>query len=254
MARALPRTLHVISKQTVTPNMLRVTLGGDGMLDFPEDQAGGYIKLMFTTEAESKPLMRTYTIRKQREDQMDVDFVLHSDRGPASNWATHCKVGDSIVVGGPGLKKPLDHSADYFLLVGDMTALPAISVNIEALPADAQGAAILEVIDQADIQPLNAPAGMELIWIINHQPGQRPEALASRVRQLHWPDGRVNVWAACEFTGMRALRQYFRDERQVDRGDLYISSYWKQGSNEDQHKQLKREDAVQAEGTQVMAG
>ncbi|WOD09907.1 siderophore-interacting protein [Pseudomonas sp. NyZ704] len=246
MARALPRNLHVISKHNVTPNMLRVTLGGDGMLDFPEDQAGGYIKLMFDAGPENKPLMRTYTIREQRVGEIDVDFVLHSDGGPASHWAAHCQTGDSILVGGPGAKKPLDHSADYFVLAGDMTALPAISVNIEALPADARGTAILEVIDQADIQQLNAPAGMELIWLINPEPGHRPEALAERMRQLPWPDGRVNVWAACEFTGMRALRQYFREERQVDRADLYISSYWKHGSNEDQHKQLKQADAVQA--------
>jgi NADPH-dependent ferric siderophore reductase len=63
MARALPRTLQVTGKQVVTPNMLRITLSGEDMHDFPADQAGGYIKLMFETGPDSKPLVRTYTIR-----------------------------------------------------------------------------------------------------------------------------------------------------------------------------------------------
>lgn len=246
MARAVPRTLQVTGKQVVTPNMLRITLGGEDMHDFPADQAGGYIKLMFETYPGSKPLIRTYTIRAQRENQIDVDFVLHGDGGPASNWAERCQTGERILVGGPGPRKPLDHSADHFLLAGDMTALPAISVNLEALPSDAQGVAIVEVIDQTDIQPLATPAGIELIWIVNPESGKHVHKLAERVRQLPWPEGRVNVWAACEFNGMRALRQYFREERKVQRADLYISSYWKHGSNEDQHKQLKQEDAVAA--------
>lgn len=42
---------------------------------------------------------------------------------------------------------------------------------------------------------------------------------------------------------MRELRRYFKEERQVARQDLYISSYWKCGSSEDQHKVFKREDS-----------
>ena len=112
MARALPRALQVTGKQVVTLNMLRITLSGEAMHDFPADQAGGYIKLMFETGPDSKPLVRTYTIREQRGNEMDVDFVLHGDGGPASNWAAACEAGDSILIGGPGAKKPLDHAAD----------------------------------------------------------------------------------------------------------------------------------------------
>ena len=84
MARPTPRTLHVIGKQAVSGNMLRVTLGGEGMQAFPDDQAGAYIKLIFPATAEQPQLMRTYTVRAQREHEIDVDFVLHDDGGPAS--------------------------------------------------------------------------------------------------------------------------------------------------------------------------
>ncbi|YCH21626.1 siderophore-interacting protein [Pseudomonas sp. D1-3] len=243
MARPAPRTLQVISSRFVTPHMLRLTLGGGEIDSFPADQESAYIKLMFSTPGSDKDLVRTYTVRQQRADQFDVDFVLHEDAGPASQWAKDAKPGDRIAIGGPGPKKLVDNSADWFLVIGDMTALPAISVNLEQLPVGARGHAIIEVIDAQDIQPLRHPAGIELHWLINPRPGENPQLLVDHVRQLEWLPGRPSIWAACEFSGMRALRQHLKQERQVDRKDLYISSYWKLGSSEDQHKAVKREDA-----------
>lgn len=118
-----------------------------------------------------------------------------------------------------------------------MTALPALSAKIRTLPEEARGYAVISVISAADIQPLHAPAGMELIWLTEGQ------ALAEAVRELEWLDGEAAVWCACEFDSMRALRQYFRNEKEVERDNIYISSYWKQGVSEDGHKVIKREDA-----------
>ena len=247
MARPTPRTLHVIGKQAVSRNMLRVTLGGEGMQAFPDDQAGAYIKLIFPATAEQPQLMRTYTVRAQREHEIDVDFVLHDDGGPASLWASNCQPGASILVGGPGPRKSLHEGPDWYLIAGDMTALPAISVNLESLPQDARGVAVLEILDEADIQPLQVPDGIELIWLVNSHPGDESHPLVERIRQIDWSPGRVQVWAACEFGSMRALRQFLREEREVARGDLYISSYWKNGISEDQHKLAKRADAEQAD-------
>lgn len=247
MKRPEPRLLQVIRSAAVTPNMLRVTLGGNGMSTFPAEQDGAYIKLMFPPQAEGKGIVRTYTVRHQRELEMDVDFVLHHDGGPAATWAQHAQPSDSILIGGPGPKKPLNPEADWYLIAGDMTALPAISVNLEQLPDQARGYAVLEVISEADIQPLKVPANVELIWLVNPHPGEQPDLLVERLQTLPWLEGRPSVWAACEFSGMRALRRYFREERQVERGDLYISSYWKLGSSEDQHKVVKQQDAVAAD-------
>lgn len=243
MSRPAPRTLYVIASRYVTPHMLRVTLGGPNISEFPADQESAYIKLIFPLADNPRGLMRTYTVRHQRADAFDVDFVLHEEAGPASHWAKHARPGDSILIGGPGPKKLVDNSADWFLIAGDMTALPAISVNLEQLPANAQGHAVIEVISEDDIQPLEHPAGLQVHWLVNAQSGERSEVLADHVRQLDWLPGRPSIWAACEFSGMRALRRHLKDERQVDRKDLYISSYWKLGSSEDQHKVAKREDA-----------
>lgn len=243
MSRSTPRELTLLRKQQLTPNMLRLTLGGSGMEFFPADQASAYVKLMFPRDGEARPVVRTYTVRAQRNGEIDIDFVIHQDSGPASSWALEAQPGDRILVGGPGPKKMVDHSADWFLIVGDMTALPAISVNLELLPPDARGHAVIEVIDAADIQPLDAPANVKIHWQINPHPGTDDDALFNRVQQLPWLSGRPYVWCACEFSSMRKLRSHFRARTDLGSDNLYISSYWKLGAREEQHKALKRDFA-----------
>jgi len=243
MARPEPRTLEVIRKQQLTPNMLRVTLGGPGLADFPADQTSAYIKLRLHDARSGRDVTRTYTVRSQRADEIDVDFALHEVCGPATLWAIAARPGDTVLVGGPGPRKLVRPDAPSYLLVGDMTALPAIAGNIELLACTARGTAVLEIMDEADMQELAAPPGLHIQWVINPHPGEAAHALLERVSSLPWPDRPPYVWAACEFSGMRLLRDYFRNERGVDTADIYISSYWKLGSDEDRHKLAKREDA-----------
>ncbi|TYL47798.1 siderophore-interacting protein [Marinomonas sp. IMCC 4694] len=241
MTRPQPRELRIVNKNHITPHMLRITLGGDQIHTLPKDQEGGYVKLIFP-QVSDKPILRTYTIRHQRDCEIDIDFVLHEDGGPASTWARHAQIGEAILVGGPGPVKPISGAADWQFFVGDMTALPAISVNLANLPDTAKGAAILEVLSQEDVLPLVHPSGIELHWVINPHPGESTKILLERVKALPWPKGSVSAWVACEFSAMKALRSFFKIEKQLLREHLYISSYWKKGNSEDQHKVVKRTD------------
>lgn len=250
--RPAPRIMTVLGTRRISPAMHRVTLGGEGMADYPPRQQGGYVKVMLApAPGGSKPIVRTYTIRHQRDREMDVDFALHGEAaasgdtsaGPATEWATSVRAGETIEIGGPGPAKPLPEGFDHYLIAGDMTALPAIAVNLEALPDDAKGVAVIEVQSEADQQDLIAPPGLEIRWLINDKPGQRPELLPDAVRAIDWPETRVYGWVACEFSSMRLLRTYLREERGLGADRLYISSYWKSGLVEDAHKVIKREDS-----------
>ncbi|MGM8897773.1 MULTISPECIES: siderophore-interacting protein [unclassified Psychrobacter] len=250
MAKPNPRLLEVKGIANTTPNMRRITLGGEGMQGFPADQESSYIKLMFAGEVGQKPIMRTYTIIQQRADKIDVDFVLHGlnhkgAEGPASHWAKTVQVGDTIMIGGPGPKKLINHEADWFLLAGDMTALPAITVNLAQLPKDATGYAVIEVLSEDDIQPLQKPENITIHWVINPVTTDSHYPLLDKINTLDWLDGEVAVWTACEFNSMRALRRYFK-EKSVNKAYFYISSYWKLDNSEDEHKVIKREDAALA--------
>lgn len=246
MARPEPRILTVIDSFRVTPNMHRITLGGAGLAGFPHGQSGGYVKLMLPGPQDGKATVRTYTIRHQSESTIDVDFALHGvggESGPATRWATNVQAGDTVKVSGPGAAKPLPDGPGPFLLAGDMTALPAMSVNIEALPEDATGHAIILIREAADKQDIAAPAGVTIQWLVDADLGANPALLVDAVREVPSVDALSYAWAACEFEAMKLLRQYLRVEHGFGTERLYISSYWKRGLIEDDHKQVKRVDA-----------
>ena len=246
MAKPQPRRLSVTKSERLTPNMHRITLGGRGLTDFPKDQDGAYIKFMLPTPEGQKPIVRTYTVRRQLKDAVEVDFALHGSRqlsGPATSWALRAKIGDEVLVGGPGAAKPLPQGTGPFLLVGDMTALPAISVNLESTLQEAKGHVIILIRHEADKQALEMPVNMTIEWIVDGKLGANPELLAQAVRRLPEIQDFNYAWVACEFEAMKLLRQYLRSENDFGKERLYISSYWKRGLIEDEHKDIKRADA-----------
>ncbi|MEQ8955864.1 MAG: siderophore-interacting protein [Gammaproteobacteria bacterium] len=257
--KLIPRNLEIVGTHEVTPNMKRITLGGEELEGFPAGMEGSYIKLWFPWPGESEvgmpdeskprgpgngPMMRTYTIRNHRPEkqELDIDFVVHGDEGPASGWAMNAKPGDRITISGPGVGQMVDTSADWFFMVGDMTALPALAANLKMLPDNARGYFVMEVIGESDIQDLAKPDGIEMHWVVNPHPGEDNRTLPDKVREMELLDGRPSVWTACEFSSMRALRHYFRQECNIDRFAVYASSYWKIGVSEDEHKLIKRRD------------
>ncbi|MFT5706886.1 MAG: NADPH-dependent ferric siderophore reductase [Oceanospirillaceae bacterium] len=261
MSRALPRKLEIVSKQKITNNMMRITLGGDDLMTFPDEQEGGYIKLHFaksgvlnenvlaqiqSDDTQQRPILRTYTVRNQRQDpkQIDVDFVLH-DTGLASNWALNSEIGSEIYIAGPGKKKSVDATADWVLIIGDMTALPAISVNLSSLAKTAQGYAVIEILHESDKQNLAVPSGVKLIWVVC-DPASQSTALVDIVKSLPKLAGNASAWLACEFDKMRLLRTYIYQDLQIPRRSVYASSYWKQGITEHEHKSVKRADSLSA--------
>ncbi|MGM8932239.1 siderophore-interacting protein [Salinicola halophyticus] len=251
MPKPAPRPYTVLNRQLVTPHMLRLTFGGEGMAGFPADQESAYVKLMVPDGQEeqgnARTVPRTYTVRHQRNGEIDVDVVVHDDGGPAATWAAAAKPGDTILIGGPGPAKRLPENVDWYLLVGDMTSLPAIGANLERLPPDAKGRAIIEVTSEADIQAFELPDGMRIDWLTNPHPGSDSDRLTDALREFDWLPGAPGIWVACEFSAMRKLRRHLIDDRGVGKREMYISSYWKLGASEDGHRVVKREDAEREE-------
>lgn len=181
--------------------------------------------------------LRKYTIRRidVAGGTFDVDFVLHEDVGPGSDFAFRAKSGDVIGMAGNGGKSvPLDR--DWYLLAGDETALPAIGRFLETLPETARGVALVEVADAAEEQSIDNKTGIEIRWL--HRNGAAPgttNLLPDTVRAVEFPSSGSSVfaWSACEFTAFKAIRAYIRRERKLKKNESLIVSYWRQGNRND---------------------
>ncbi|QJR80675.1 siderophore-interacting protein [Alteromonas pelagimontana] len=247
-----PILLTVDTNEILTDNMRRLTLIGDDLASYPDVSPGSYIKFLFdfdgnpvtTPETDREQTqMRTYTIRAldKANKTLTVDMALHGEgghSGPASDWARRAASGEQILVGGPGSTKDLPETFDWVIFAGDMTSLPAIASHLENLPAATQGYAVLNITSENDKQTLRKPDGVEIIWTTD----EKVSALSDTVAALEWLPGEPAAWVACEFSAMRQMRALLRNEKQVTHQSLYISSYWRQGRSEDQHKLDKRKD------------
>jgi len=265
--KRLPKTLSVKSAINITPNMRRVTLVGDALKDFPLNAEGAVIKLIFEqAQSEelaqsSKPPMRTYTLAQQRQSphEIDIDFMLHSHKdinldddsnstsntetqGIAVPWALSAKANDQVTFFGPGPVRFINLDAEYFLLAADMTALPALKANLKLLDINAVGKVFIEILSEADKQTLQLPENIELTWIINDTPGSDESPLFHAIQESEWPNTTVAIWAACEYKTMKKIRHYVKDERGIERSHFYVSSYWKKGDTEEQHKVIRKAD------------
>ena len=242
MSKKLSHT-KVMAKKRLSKNMMRITLEGEGLAHFPDGFDGGYVKIMIP-RYQGDTVTRSFTIRSfdPINKQLTLDMVSHGDTSPAAHWMNHVSVGDRVSIKGPGACKRLNLKADWFLLAGDMTALPAISVNLELLPDNAKGFAVLEIMSEEDRIELNAPKGMQLIWVINPTPTKTNSSLSDAVMAVPWMKNQASIWVAGEFNTSRVLRQHLLHEHQVDRNFIYISCYWKIGDTNEGLKAAKKND------------
>ncbi len=259
--RARPQlTLEVLRTERLTPHLVRVWVGGPGFGGFTDNgQTDHYVKIWFakpelgltppydistlreTLAPEDLPVTRTYTVRDVTEKALAIDFVVHGDEGIAGPWAAAAEPGQTVTFSGPGGGYCPDPAADWHLLLGDESALPAVSAALEALPADAVGEAFLEVYGPADELPVTVPAGVTLTWLHRGAAAAGTTGLlAAALAGATWRPGRVQVFAHGEREAMKAIRDVLKS-RQVARADLSLSGYWAYGRTEDRFQAEKRE-------------
>lgn len=273
-------TFEVISREQLAPHMIRLVLGGVGFDTFtPGDYTDSYVKIAivdpdvdivalphpltldsFDVLPEHKrPTVRTYTVRSVDDSlrQIAIDFVVHGEQGVAAPWAAAAEPGQPAYLMGPSGAYAPDPAADWHLLAGDESGLPAISAALEALPPNAIGKAFIEVSGPDDEIPLTSPDGVDVHWLyrggradlVSEDKAGDNAPLVAAVKEMLWLPGQVQVFAHGEAQAiMHNLRPYLRKERGVDAKWASISGYWRRGRTEETFRQWKAELAKAESG------
>ncbi len=249
---------EVAGVRRLTPHMSRVTFSGATLEDQAPDQ---YLKVFFPRPRQSEPVlpapldggevyswyktylampddvrppMRTYTVRALRPSvrEVDIDFVLHGDEGPASAWASQASEGDKVALLGPHGLYDVPEGTTWQLLVGDETAIPAIGAIVEALPAGTRAVVYVEIGDREDRQVFDTHGTVELHWIVR---GSAPvgEAVLDAVRKADLPGGTPYAWISGEANMVKLARRHLVRERGVDKRAICFTGYWRQGLSEE---------------------
>jgi NADPH-dependent ferric siderophore reductase len=230
----------------LTSRMVRVTFTGEALSGFGWNGPAAHIKLIFETpedqqagtpapQSAPRAAMRTYTPRRfdGAAGELDVDFVIHGE-GPASAWAERAAVGQPLTIAGPGRSYAVDPAADWYVLAGDDTAIPAICTILDVLPPSVKALALLEVIDSADEHALETrSANTEIRWLTRGaDPRHAGRELEANVRRMELPPGVGRIYVACEADAMRRIRKHLITERAFPRDRLVTRGYWRLGETD----------------------
>ncbi|MEV8631382.1 SIP domain-containing protein [Streptosporangium sp. NPDC051023] len=246
--RAFPLSvglLRVDRVEDLTPLMRRFVFTVENQDGLPVEEPGEIITLIWPAPDASEVILpeigrwrfpahagrqvtRNYTVRAYDPDRrlVTIDFFLHSDHGPASRWASGAVPGDQVGYGGTRVHWVSDPSAEWTLLAGDETALPALDAITETRPAGHPVFAVVEVRDAAERPALAAPGAL-ITWLYR---GDRPPgssgAIEAAVRSLDLPAGRGQIWAAGESLSIQSLRRHLLEERGLGRDQVSALGYW----------------------------
>ncbi|WP_432572444.1 siderophore-interacting protein [Kineococcus sp. SYSU DK005] len=244
------RRAVVVRTERITPQVVRVVLGGEDLADLRAEHADSYVKVVLPAPGtaleepldvaavraarprEEWPVVRTYTVRAvdAERGEVTIDFVHHGDEGVAGPWAAAARPGDVVHLMGPGGAYSPDPAAPWHLMVGDASALPAIAASLERVPAGARAVAVVQVHGPAEQQALPCPGELRVHWLHG---APDPEALVELLRSLELPAGAPHAFVHGEADCVRAVRRWVRTDLGVPREMLSASGYWRRGRTED---------------------
>lgn len=231
---------QIIVKETlrVTPGMLRVVFTGEDLADFSSIAPDDHVKLFFPS-ATGEDEKRDYTPRSfdNATKSLTIDFALHEgghEAGPATSWAMHAKAGDVLQLGGPRGSTVVSPDFDWWLLIGDETALPAIARRLETRPQNTKIKAIITVANPADEQYLEqfvGKAGCDIVWIQRAAAqANDPTPILDLLQEMELPQGDGFLWIATEGMVARAIRDYLVNTRGQPLAWTKSSGYWLKGT------------------------
>lgn len=235
----------------VTPNMRRVTFTGPDLASFPALGYDQYVRLLLPRagqqepvlpvgaswyaalmkmDRDERPVVRNYTLREVRQSacEVDIDFVLHGDAGPAAAWAAAASPGQNVGLIEQGTLWTPDPSAEHLLLCADDTGVPAALAILERLPDDTDVTVVLEVNGPVDEQPVS---GRHVVtWLHRGDPHATPgRLLLAYVPTLGQRVGRGQAWLAGESAMATGLRRHLVRERGYAKADVSFTGYFKAG-------------------------
>ena len=216
----------VVAREQLSDHLVRVVLGGEGLAGFtstgiPDEWVGLVVPGQFQS--------RYYTVRSWHGGELVLDVVVH-DEGLVTEWAwssgRDC-VGDRVTLTEPKGSFAMPDTATWLILVGDLTAMPAMARVIEwTRSLDRLDRRAVRVFAEVpDDLPGYLPDDTDVTWLV--PPGPSESALASVVEAIDWPEGEGYFWMAGESSQMRAIRKHLMRKVGLPSTAYDVMGYWR---------------------------
>ncbi|MEP9361374.1 siderophore-interacting protein [Nocardioides sp. CN2-186] len=206
----------VLRREQLADHLVRLTLGGPDLAAFestgiPDEWVGLVVPGQFQS--------RYYTVRSWSGGELMLDIVVH-DVGLVTEWAARDVAGETVTVTEAKGSFAMPADAAWLILVGDLTAMPAMARISES--TDVPTRIWAEVPDDMTGY---LPAGADVSWLT--PPGDGESRLAEAVETIDWPAGDGYFWMAGESAQMRAIRKHLMRERKLPSTAYDVMGYWR---------------------------
>lgn len=245
------RTLELTAVADLSPRLRRVRLGGEALKGLASVGPTDHVKLLVPGAGETaiempqmdngrihfpsgRPPLRDYTIRRHLDgtDEIELDIVVHGE-GHVSPWAKTAEVGAVVGLGGPRGSHPMPQ-ADNYLLIGDLSSLPAIARWAEELPSSAAAQVLVAGHGPEDEIPIESRARIVTHWIHSSDPVPADQ-LTAGLDLIDFTRPDLYIWAAGEVLALRSVRDRLRDEFALSGEYVGVDGYWRRGQADYDH-------------------
>lgn len=227
------RSLQVVSKEFVTPRMLRIHFHSDELAGFDSPSPDDHIKIFLPANGSENAPMRDFTPRAwdSAAGTFTLEFALHNS-GPATEWARAAQTGDTLQIGGPRGSTLVPDDFDWYLLIGDAAALPSFARRLESLRPGVPVHAFITVADGGEQQTMRTAAEANIRWLTTEASLQQDVAtLRSHLGDFDLPTGDGFIWIAAETSVAHDLYSYFVHEHAHPKAWIKASAYWTEARN-----------------------
>ena len=222
--------IEVLSTTPLSQRMTAVSFYSSTLLNVEGEAAGDWIRIWFPSEhRKGKSYQRAYTLLNvdPEKGMFDLHFVNHEPLGPASTWASRCRVGERL--------EAMRYSGKIFslnspeppgvVLVGDLASYPAITDIIATIPEHIPVMARLVARDPFDYS-IALPTGknIDAAWI---EPLPGKDSFTSHLESLNLAGWQV--WIGAETSETQFIKSYMRKSNAVSKEQLYARGYWMKG-------------------------
>jgi NADPH-dependent ferric siderophore reductase len=232
--RARQFSATVLRKEQLSTHFVRLVLGGEGLAGFA---SSGVPDEWVALTVPGQFQVRYYTVRSWADGELVLDVVVH-DHGLVTEWASGDCAGDTVTISEPKSSFAMPPDAQWLILVGDLTGLPAMARIIESNPgvpvtawcevpddelssySDYIGTAV-----EAQVHWVSPPEGVE-------------SATAAVVERIAWPEGEGYFWMAGESAQMRAIRKHLMREVKLPNTAYDVMGYWRGGGQRRQPRAI----------------
>ena len=206
---------RVVRTDELSPHLVRLTLRLESAFvstGVPDEWVGLVVPGQFQ--------VRYYTVRAATADELVLDVVLH-ETGLVTEWVAAGCAGQSVSVSEPKGSFEMPEDAGWLMLVGDLTAMPAMARIAEEAGVPAR---IWAEVPAAELREGYLPDAADVVWLDSPPTGSR---LAEVVQDLEWPAGQGYFWMAGESAQMRAIRRHLMRDRQLPSTAYDVMGYWR---------------------------